>query len=32
MNMDNSPSENNIKSLRYVILIDEAHVLFKEKI
>lgn len=31
MNMDNSPNENNIKSLRYVILIDEAHVLFKEK-
>lgn len=31
MNMGNSPTENNIKSLRYVILIDEAHVLFKEK-
>lgn len=31
MNMDNSPSENNIKALRYVVLIDEAHVLFKEK-
>jgi len=31
MNMDNTPTENNIKSLRYVILIDEAHVLFKEK-
>ncbi len=31
MNMDNSPVENNIKSLRYVILIDEAHVIFKEK-
>ncbi|MPL66696.1 hypothetical protein SDC9_12383 [bioreactor metagenome] len=31
MNMDNSPTENNIKSLRYVILIDEAHVLFKER-
>lgn len=31
MNMDNSPTENNIKSLRYVIIIDEAHVLFKEK-
>lgn len=27
MNMDNSPTENNIKSLRYVIIIDEAHVL-----
>jgi DNA sulfur modification protein DndE len=31
MNMDNSPVENNIKALRYVILIDEAHVIFKEK-
>ena len=31
MNMDNSPTENNIKSLRYVFVIDEAHVLFKEK-
>jgi DNA sulfur modification protein DndE len=31
MNMDNTPTEKNIKSLRYVILIDEAHVLFKEK-
>ncbi|GHT34350.1 hypothetical protein FACS189434_10360 [Bacteroidia bacterium] len=31
MNMGDSPTENNIKSLRYVILIDEAHVLFKEK-
>jgi DNA sulfur modification protein DndE len=31
MNMDNSPIENNMKALRYVLLIDEAHVLFKEK-
>jgi len=31
MNMDNTPTENNIKALRYVILIDEAHVLFKER-
>lgn len=31
MNMDNSPVENNMKALRYVLLIDEAHVLFKEK-
>lgn len=31
MNMDNSPVENNTKALRYVILIDEAHVIFKEK-
>lgn len=31
MNMDNSPVEKNIKALRYVLLIDEAHVLFKEK-
>lgn len=31
MNMDNSPVENSIKALRYVILIDEAHVIFKER-
>lgn len=31
MNMDNSPVDNNIKAMRYVILIDEAHVIFKEK-
>ena len=29
--MDNTPVENNTKALRYVILIDEAHVIFKEK-
>ncbi|MDR2835467.1 MAG: DndE family protein [Bacteroidales bacterium] len=31
MNMADSPEENHCKSLRYVILIDEAHNLFKEK-
>lgn len=31
MNMENSPVENDTKALRYVMLIDEAHVLFKEK-
>lgn len=31
MNMTNSPVNENIPSLRYVILIDEAHVLFREK-
>ncbi|MBU0489732.1 MAG: DndE family protein [Bacteroidetes bacterium] len=31
MNMDNSPVDNSIKAMRYVILIDEAHVIFKEK-
>lgn len=32
MNMENSPIVNeNVPSLRYVILIDEAHVLFREK-
>lgn len=31
MNMENTPVENNVKAMRYVILIDEAHVLFKEK-
>ena len=31
MNMDNTPNEDNTKALRYVILIDEAHVIFKEK-
>jgi DNA sulfur modification protein DndE len=29
--MGNSPVEDNIKALRYVILIDEAHTIFKEK-
>lgn len=31
MNMENSPVEDGSKALRYVILIDEAHVLFKER-
>lgn len=31
MNMDNTPVDNNTKALRYVVLIDEAHVIFKEK-
>jgi len=31
MNMDNTPVELESKALRYVILIDEAHVIFKEK-
>jgi DNA sulfur modification protein DndE len=31
MNMDNTPVENNVKAMRYVVLIDEAHVIFKER-
>jgi DNA sulfur modification protein DndE len=31
MNMDNTPVEDGVIALRYVILIDEAHVIFKEK-
>lgn len=31
MNMENSPVEDNLQGLRYVLLIDEAHVIFKEK-
>jgi len=31
MNMENAPINNEIQSMRYVILIDEAHVIFKEK-
>jgi DNA sulfur modification protein DndE len=31
MNMDNTVVENHIRAMRYVILIDEAHVIFKEK-
>lgn len=31
MNMENTPSENGNQGMRYVLLIDEAHVLFKEK-
>lgn len=31
MNMENTPVENGFRSMRYVLLIDEAHVIFKEK-
>lgn len=31
MNMDNSPTNNGFRAMRYVMLIDEAHVIFKEK-
>lgn len=31
MNMENTPVENDSKGMRYVLLIDEAHVIFKEK-
>ncbi|MCW3072888.1 MAG: hypothetical protein JWO44_2778 [Bacteroidetes bacterium] len=31
MNMANAPIEGNIQSMRYVLLIDEAHVIFKQK-
>ncbi len=31
MNMENTPVENRSKGIRYVVLIDEAHVIFKEK-
>lgn len=31
MNMENTPTENGVRAMRYVIVIDEAHVLFKEK-
>jgi DNA sulfur modification protein DndE len=31
MNMHNAPIEDNIQSMRYVLLIDEAHVIFKQK-
>jgi len=29
--MENTPNENGCQGMRYVLLIDEAHVLFKEK-
>ena len=29
--MDNAPIEGNYQGMRYVLLIDEAHVIFKEK-
>jgi DNA sulfur modification protein DndE len=31
MNMENTPNDNGYRSMRYVLLIDEAHVIFKEK-
>lgn len=31
MNMDNAPIEVNLQGMRYVLLIDEAHTIFKEK-
>ena len=31
MNMDNAPIEGQYQGMRYVLLIDEAHVIFKEK-
>ncbi len=31
MNMENTPVDNGVRAMRYVIMIDEAHVLFKEK-
>lgn len=31
MNMDNTPVENGMRAMRYVLLIDEAHVIFKER-
>jgi DNA sulfur modification protein DndE len=31
MNMENAPVENSYQALRYVLLIDEAHVIFKDK-
>tara|TARA_B100000427_G_C15301043_1_gene504034 strand:+ start:135 stop:545 length:411 start_codon:yes stop_codon:yes gene_type:complete len=31
MNMESSPVEGDCRAMRYVLLIDEAHVIFKEK-
>lgn len=31
MNMENTPVENGMRAMRYVLLIDEAHVIFNEK-
>jgi DNA sulfur modification protein DndE len=31
MNMENTPVENNYKGIRYALVIDEAHVIFKDK-
>jgi len=31
MNMESTPTENGYRAMRYILLIDEAHVIFKEK-
>ena len=31
MNMESTPVENGCRAMRYILLIDEAHVIFKEK-
>ncbi len=31
MNMENTPNDNGCRAMRYILLIDEAHVIFKEK-
>lgn len=31
MNMDNAPIEGNFQGMRYILLIDEAHTIFKDK-
>jgi DNA sulfur modification protein DndE len=31
MNMESTPTENGCRAMRYVLLIDEAHVIFKER-
>lgn len=31
MNMDNAPIENEFQGMRYILLVDEAHTIFKEK-
>ena len=31
MNMENAPIENGLQAMRYILLIDEAHVIFKDK-
>lgn len=31
MNMENTPTEHGCQGMRYILLIDEAHVIFKEK-
>lgn len=31
MNMESAPTDNGYRAMRYVLLIDEAHVIFKEK-